>query len=191
MRPHAKMTKWSICQELIGKYLGTNQNGHAGRELEKLLESMGVTINRGTGPDILVFGLEVKSRDRWAISAQTIADMNIRDIQACGYEDSHVRQKFQQQLRIYTENGYIVDAGIYDFSKPDIQELMCKAYEHARAQLIKDPTLVRTAYSGFFGYFERTKAGCESSYSFRLSPGDMAVLEGMALSTFTKLWEYV
>ena len=134
MKTHAKLTRLSLCQRLLGQNLGTNQNGNAGRMLENLLESWGVPINRGAGPDILVFGCEIKSRDRSATSSQTIADMNIQDIQARPYRDSQVRDKFQQQLRVFTENMTVVDAGIYDFSSPDIQELVEQAYEHARAQ---------------------------------------------------------
>ena len=189
MKTHAKLTRLSPCQRLLGQNLGTNQNGNAGRMLENLLESWGVPINRGAGPDILVFGCEIKSRDRSATSSQTIADMNIQDIQARPYRDSQVRDKFQQQLRVFTENMTVVDAGIYDFSSPDIQELVEQAYEHARAQLIRNPDIDRTSYTGFYGYFER-RPNSSSTYSFRLSPGDMTVLEGMARSTFNQLFEH-
>lgn len=189
MKTHAKLTRLSLCQRLLGERLGTNQNGNAGRMLEDLLESWGVPINRGAGPDILVFGCEIKSRARSATSSQTIADMNIQDIRARSYRDSQVREKFQQQLRVFTENGTVVDAGIYDFSSADIQDLVEQAYEHARAQLIQNSDIDRTAYTGFYGYFER-RPNNSTTWSFRLSPGDMAVLEGMARSTFNELFEY-
>jgi hypothetical protein len=189
MKPPCKITPANICQFLIGEYLGTNQNGNAGRELENLLESWGLSINRGHGPDILIFRWELKSRDLDAISPHTIADMNIDDIRNCSYRNSHVRTKFQTQLRVYTRYGTIVDAGIYDFSDPDIQEIIEKAYEHARQQLIKDPSLECTRHAGFYAYFER-KQNCETSYSFRVSYRDMPVLEGMARSTFGKMFVY-
>lgn len=191
MKPktHAKLTELSLCRDLIGVRLGTNQHGHAGRALEDLLESWGVPINRGAGPDILVFGCEIKTRDCCAVSPQTIADMNIKDIKTCAYSESHVRAKFQQQLRVYTQDEIITQADLYDFSKPGIQKLIAEAYEHARRQLITDATLARTSGAGFYGYFER-KANSNTSYSFRLNPADMNMLESMALRNFHQLFEY-
>lgn len=190
LKPHAKLTKLNLCRHLIGIRLGTNQHGHAGRALEDLLENWGVPINRGAGPDILVFGCEIKTRDRWAVSPQTIADMNIQDIKTCAYAESHVRAKFQQQLRVYTEDEIITHADIYDFNRPEIQRLIAEAYEHARQQLINNPSLARTSAVGFYGYFER-KANSNTSYSFRLNPADMVMLENMACSNFHQLFEYV
>jgi len=173
-----------LCQQLIGIDLGTNQHGHAGRALEDLLEQWGWPINRGAGPDILVFGLEIKTRDEEAVSAQTITSMNIRDILDQDYDQSAVRAKFQQQLRILTCGGRIRDAEVFDFSGDSVQDLIRRAYRHARAQLIQaheqQQDLVRTAYTGFYGYFERCNPLSATTYSFRLNDADMTVMENLS-----------
>jgi hypothetical protein len=150
------------------------------------LESWGVPINRGQGPDILTFGCEIKSRERSATSAQTITDMQLPEILTTVYRDSPVCSKFQQQLRVYTQDGIVVRARIFDFSSTDIQDLVRDAYEHARQQLAQDPTLPRTAYKDHYGFFERTDPDRPKRYSFRLSVGDMDRLEDMSRSTFNR-----
>lgn len=184
-----KVKTFKPALKLIGKVVPDNKNGHAGRYIEKLLEEAGVPINRGRGPDIEIIGLEVKTRDLDATSPQTIADMSVEDIINTSYRNSHVFKKFQQQLRIYTKNNVIVSAEVYDFSPPHIQELIEHAYDHAKAQLIKNPELTRTAYTGKYGYFERVSPH-RKSLSFRLSNDDMATLEGMAKSEYKNLFEY-
>lgn len=192
---HAKITQLTLCSELIGQKLGTNQHGKAGRALENLLERMGCPINRGSGPDILVFGLEVKSRGDDATSAQTIATMNIRDIIRCDYDHSQIKPKFQQQLRVKIDQEVIVDAGIYDFSDRGIQSMIRDAYEHARRQLAycyrHRHQIDRTLFQGYWGFFERcNKNSAPNSYSFRLTNGDMETLESMALSNFNRVFDY-
>jgi hypothetical protein len=194
---HAKITSLSpaMYQSLIGQKLPTHLHGHAGRALESLIESMGWPINRRHGPDILVFGLELKCRETGCTSAQTIADMNINDILVTDYHGSHVKSKFQQQLRVFTKDNIIVDIGIYDFSRPIIQEHIERAYNHARQQLIdakaQNIDLVRTSYrGGFYGFFERCHAESPNTYSFRLSDNDMEIIENMALSKFHDFYEF-
>jgi hypothetical protein len=190
---HVKIKKLKLTKQILGKDLGTNQNGHAGRQMENILEDLGVDINRGHGPDIQKFGLEVKTRDRDAISAQTIADMNINDIVNTDYEHSHVREKFQQQLRVYTEQGTVTDADVYDFSARWIQDTIKVAYDHARQQLIQSKSsgthIACTRVDGHFGYFE-SRPDSPNTYSFRVSNANMDKLERMTHSTFGKLFYY-
>ena len=124
----AKVKVFKIANQLIGKTVPASAGGHAGRAVENLLEYMGVPINRGRGADILVYGLEVKTRDVGATSAQTIADMQPEDIINNDYRNSNVWKKFQQQLRIKIKDGIIIEARVYDFSAPHIQSLIEKAY---------------------------------------------------------------
>jgi len=185
---HARIKKLRLTEFLLGQDLGSNQNGQAGRRLEHLLEDMGVDINHGHGPDIKRFGLEVKTRERDAVSAQTIADMHIDDIISTPYEHSHVREKIQQQLRVYTEQGIVTDADIYDFSAMWIQDRIQEAYEHARDQLRQAP-VVCTRVRGHLGYFE-SRRDSPNTYSFRISKANMHVLETMTRSTFGRLFCY-
>lgn len=182
-----RVTKLKSVDQLIGTKLPTNQNGHAGRAAEDLLEQLGFSINRGHGPDIIQLGVEVKTRDVDATSPQTIADMHPDDIMTTPYRQSHVFEKFQQQLRIYTRDDIIISAEIYDFSMPAIQTLIEDAYEHARKQITANVLLERTEYKGYYGYFERASKK-RKTLSFRLSKDDMASLEGMAKSTYKYLF---
>lgn len=184
-----------LCQQLIGQRLGTHWYGHAGRALEDLLEQWGWPINRGQGPDILMFGLEVKTRDLGATSAQTVASMDIWDILNQIYDDSVVKQKFQQHLKIFTRSGVIQDAGIFDFGGDSVQNLIRQAYEHARQQLIEsweqEHDLVRTSKrGGFHGYFERCHADRKHNYSWRLNVRDMANLEYLSRTRIDEFFAF-
>jgi hypothetical protein len=194
---HARIKSLPVlCQQLIGQSLGTNQHGQAGRALENLLQSWGWPINRGSGPDILIFGLELKTRDLDADSAQTVTSMNLPVILRTPYEDSVVRQKFQQQLRVFTRSGVIVDAGIFDFGRDSIQTMVREAYEHGRSQLIdavhRGQDLPRTKYrGGYYGFFERTDADRPNTYSFRLSKGDMIIIEDISRTRIDEFYSFV
>jgi hypothetical protein len=193
MKPHAKIKKLNLTKQILGKNLGTNQNGHAGRQMENMLEDMGVEINRGHGPDIKRFGLEVKTRERDAVSAQTIATMHINDIVDTDYEHSHVREKFQQQLRVYTKQGTVTHADVYDFSAAWIQHTVKIAYDHARQQLIQANSsgahIACTRVNGHFGYFE-SRPDSPNTYSFRVSAANMNRFERMTQSTFGKFFDF-
>jgi hypothetical protein len=191
MKNPAKVKQFKLAQQLIGQQLPTNKDGHAGRALELLLETLGVTINKGAGADILAYGLEVKTRKETASSAQTVATMSIKDIINTPYKNSNVYKKFQQQLRIKTnELDVIVSANIYDFDQPQIQDLIESAYEYARKQIVANNHIGYTSYVGHWGYFEQCHLPQSDSYSFRFSVRDMEDLESMAHSTFGVLFTY-
>jgi hypothetical protein len=184
-----KVKVFKIANQLIGETVPASSGGHAGRAVEKLLESLGVPINRGHGPDILIYGLEVKTRDVGATSAHTIADMQPEDIIYNDYKNSHVWEKFQQQLRIKIKDNIIVEARVYDFSAPHIQSLIETAYNNARTLITMNKNIGYTPYEGFYGYFEQCKPATSSLYSFRLNDKDMETFENMALSTYNSLFE--
>lgn len=190
-----KVTEIKFLNTLIGRKLPTNQFGYAGREFENMLErDYGVKVNRGAGADSLLFGIEFKTRDLDATSPQTIATMTVKQIKATPYRQSAIFKKFQQQLRIKTKDNTIVEADLYDFTPDQIQEVIERAYEHARAQLIANDTLIRTASGsegiGYWGYFEATNKSSSDSRSFRINPNAMDDYEAMARSTFKNLFEY-
>ena len=179
-----------LTQHLIGIKLPTNKDGHAGRAAEDLLESMGVPINRGEGPDILGFGLEIKTRKESATSAQTIASMHPDNIIARSYFNSTLYKKFKQQLRIYTnDDDIIVRAEVYNFDQPQIQSLIEEAYEHGRNLIKQNPKIGYTPYSKQYGFFEQTKKD-RPEYDFRLTNSMMEDLEAMSKSTFRNIFEY-
>lgn len=183
-----KIKSLKFAQALVGQTVPPSAGGYAGRAAENMLNSMGVRINRGHGPDILGIGTEVKTRDLNSTSPQTVADMTLEEILSTPYEQSHVFEKIQRQLRIYIKENVIVSAEFYDFSSQNIQDKIKKAYNHAQAQLIANPNLVATSARGnFFGYFE--KCSGKTSYSFRMTDHHYQVLEAMSRSTFNKFFD--
>lgn len=189
MRSTAIIKSFKPAKHLIGIRLPTNQDGHAGREVERILEEMGVPINRGAGPDILQFGLEIKTRKLSATSAQTVTAMHPDDIINTPYFESPVYQKIRQQLRIYTDdNNVIVKAEVFNFDQSQIQELLEEAYEHGRKIITNNPNIGYTPYSKQWGFFEQTKKD-RPEYDFRITNTMMEGLEAMAKSTFRNIFE--
>jgi homoserine dehydrogenase len=190
MTSKAKVKKLKVSDHLIGIQLPTNTDGHAGRAIEDILEAAGLKVNRGLGPDLIDYGIEVKTRKKSATSAQTITSMSVDTIIKTPYKDSNVYKKFQQQFRVKTDdNNVIIEAGLFDFDQPQIQELIEAAYEHGRKILSQNKNIGYTPYTGFWGYFEQTKKDRDSVYDFRLSNSDMESLERMAKSNFKDMFE--
>lgn len=187
---NVKIKSIPALKELVGKSVPTYMHGHSGRTVERLVEELlNVDVNRGHGPDIPKYQLEIKARDLDATSPQTVADMSYEEIVSTPYRKSHVYEKFQQQIRVYTQNNVIVSADIYDFGKPQIQDIIESAYNNAQEQLIENSYLTCTSCKGgYYGYFEQC-AG-RTTYSFRLSNTNMKELENMSTSTFNKVFDY-
>lgn len=183
-----KVKQFKLSKHLIGVSVPQTKDGHAGRYVEDLIESMGVPINRGEGCDIKDYGLEVKSRDLDATSAHTVCKMNPEDIKSTSYRNSKVFKKFQQQLRVKIKDSKIVSAEVYDFSPLQIQELIEEAYSVAQTKIINGTE--EDYISGtHWGYFERTSKD-RKEYDFRIACGAMEELEAMAKSTFKNIFEY-
>jgi len=180
-----------IRHRLLGKQLPSNFGGDAGRASENLLEDdVGIIINRGFGCDIPEIGWEVKCRKGTATSAQTVTTMRPEDIISTPYPLSPVYNKIRKQLRFTTnDNDVIIAIDLCDFDQPQIQELLEKAYEHARSLLKETPELEYTPYEGYWGYFEKTKKG-RPELDFRLADGQMEKLLAMTASTFKDIFAY-
>ena len=180
-----------IRHRLLGKQLPSNFGGDAGRASENLLEDdVGIIINRGFGCDIPEIGWEVKCRKGTATSAQTVTTMRPEDIISTPYPLSPVYNKIRKQLRFTTnDNDVIIAIDLCDFDQPQIQELLEKAYEHARSLLKETPALEYTPYEGYWGYFEKTKKG-RPELDFRLADGQMEKLLAMTASTFKDIFAY-
>ena len=191
MKNPTKVKVFKLANQLIGQELPTNQGGHAGRAAEDLVEQLlGMSLNRGKGTDVKIWGWEIKTRKRTATSAQTVCTVSTNDVKILPYKSSPVYEKFQQQLRIYTNALDIIDeAVVVDFDQPHIQKLIEEAYEHGRTQIIKHPDIGYTEYSGHWGYFEQCHLPNSTAYSFRISGADMDRLEDMAQSTYNELFE--
>ncbi len=180
----------NLITQLIGKQLPTNIYGEAGRAAENLIEGLGIKVNRGAGPDIEIFGWEIKTRKITASSPQTVAKMSSDDIRKYAYKDSAVFKKIKKQLRITTdEYDVIMAVDLIDFDQPQIQDLLEEAYEYARDQIIINKDIGYTQHKGYWGYFEQCNFP-STTYSFRLSDTDMDKLVFMSKTTFQNLFEY-
>lgn len=180
--------------KLIGQILPSTNGGASGRGLEKLITKvLHIPIDQGVGADIRVYNLEVKSRDIDSDADHTIGTMTISSILTSDYDQTHIKDKLQQQLRVKTKDNVIVDATIYDFSRSDIQDQIRSSYEMARQGLIElhkvhgdDFADYLRIHGGQFGGFEYKNNG---SFAFRISDAGMTKLETSAKSMFGTLFE--
>lgn len=178
----------SLKANLVGEKTAPKTYGAAGRDIENQLREQGYPISNEAGPDLPTIGVEVKSRDVDATSAQSVGSMLPEDIINTPYYKSVICQKLQQQYRVKHKDQVIVSADIYDFSSSYIQQRFEASYEAARQKLINGE---RGNYipGGEYGYFERTVKGSRS-YQFRVSNGAVKKLEIMASTTSNKLFSF-
>jgi hypothetical protein len=184
-----------ICLPLIGLVVPTNLGGHAGRAVEGFLKRIGVPITNGAGSDFTIqvtilgitYHIEVKSRDKTAISPHTVGSINSCNLNI-PYTQSTLWEKLQYQVRVMTENNIVTSAKLYDLTMPHIQEKFTTAYDHGITQIIANPDIATTHIDGHWAYFERQT---DTTFQFRLSKDDMPAILRMAQSTYanTNLFE--
>ncbi len=150
----------------------------AGTAFERILKQRGNPVNSGQGADYPEIGLEVKTKSIESKSANVVGTMSRSDIISTPYDKSSICEKMQQQLRVTTEEGVIIDEGIFDFSAQYIQDLLKEAYEIGRKKLnVESPPDYINCTK--YGYFEKRKH-TEDSYMYRINVKAMKNLEGMA-----------
>jgi len=184
-----------ICAPLMGLIVPTNLGGHAGRAVETFLKSIGVPITNGAGSDFTIqvtilgitYHIEVKSRDKDAISPYTVGVINIADINK-PYEQSTLWEKLQYQIRVTIENNIVIKAELYDLTVPHIQDKFKKGYDHGVQQIIANPNISCTHINGHWVYFEKHNTG-KNSFQLRLSKTDMPAIERMSKSTYQSFFE--
>lgn len=178
---------------LIGMPVPKQKNGNIGHLVEDVMADAGYPIDRQATVDLPALKVEVKTRTAEATSAHAIGSMTIDDIINTPYQNSPVKDKFQQQFRVTHSDTFreVTSAKIYDFSDTYIQGLVERDYEAGRAifaELQKNndkyPKYVRGANTDF--YWEKKES---NSYAFRVSDSAMKEFEGMATSTFNSLFE--
>jgi hypothetical protein len=177
-------------KELKTSFKGIRLNGTttAGIQFEEELSRRGNPVNTGKGADYPEIELEVKTKSKESKSANVVGTMSRTDIINTPYEQSSIREKMLQQLRVETEEGVIVEEDIFDFSPKFIQDLIKEAYEKGRVLLnVKNPPDYVNCTR--YGYFEKRRH-TEDSYMYRINVNAMKELEGMAKSTFNKFIEY-
>ena len=179
-------------QILTGMTVPKEYYGNVGKLVEDVMENAGYPINRGLGPDLIVLGVEIKTRKIEASAAHTIGKMKKDDIIAMPWESSRVFQKFQQQFRVYysdTDN-VIVSAKMYDFRNEETQKIIKHSYESARVKIASgiDSRYIRG--DDAWGYFENTISRYPDLMDFRFPDNHMKELEALSVSTFHDLFEY-
>ena len=178
----------SLKAKLIGEAVPPKTYGAAGRDIENQLREQGFPISNNAGADLPTVGVEVKSRDVDATSAQSVGSMLPEDIISTPYSKSVICEKLQQQYRVKHKDQIIVSAEVYDFSPSYIQDRIERSYEAARQKIIAGDCS-DYVYGGPYGYFERTVKGSRS-YQFRVADGAVKKLESMASSTFNKFFTF-
>jgi hypothetical protein len=191
---------------LVGMEVPKEQYGNVGIFVQDVLESLGYIINRGAGCDTFIgdTGIEVKTRNIHATSAQTIATMLPKDIIRTPYEKSPVYEKFQQQFRVHFDDytHRIVRARMYDFRDRKYQKFIKAGYESARIKFAEfvdctSNNYITPVYSQYPSYvcgknqrcyFEQTQKDV-NSYAFRLRSELMESLENLHDSSFASLFE--
>lgn len=160
----------------------------AGRDFEKELANRGNPVDPGQCADYPEIELEVKTKSTESKSANVVGTMSRKDIINTAYSDSSICKKMQQQLRVETEGGVVVDENVFDFSPAFIQDLIKEAYEvgQKRLNVENPPDYVNCTR---YGYFEKRRH-TDDSYMFRITVPAMKELESMAVSTFEKFITY-
>ena len=172
---------------IVGRRV-SGSNSDIGYQIEKLIQSDGWQIQPGAGPDILDFGIEIKGRHVDATSNQTICKMSRADIIATPYHLSPVKNKIQQQIRVYHNSNTILRATFYDFSDPYIQQLLGAAYEACRKKL-QEGWCEKWVPGNYWGNFEKDLCN-ENFYAYRITPNAYKKLEAMSKDTFFELFDY-
>lgn len=170
------------------------QYGNVGRWVESKMKEQGWDVVNSAGVDIPKFNVEIKSRKIESNSHHTVGTMTIDSIISTPYDQSIVKEKFQQQYRVHysDKDQVVVSEELVDFSHEYIQNKVRDAYETGREQIIKNsqqgyhPTYVKGSE---WGHFERTKS--KNSYSFRIPNHSMKAFEQVSKnsSIFKRLFD--
>jgi len=167
--------------------------GSNGRLIEEVFEQNGYSVNQGAGSDLKIakVPVEIKTRDVLATSAQSVASMLPADIVKTPYDQSAIKEKFQQQFRVrYNgETGKVVEAKMYDFRAEHFQDIIREGYEAARKIFASGIYSNYVCGRGQKCYFEKTDAG-GNSYDFRLRSKLMEGFEATHDSSFESLFDY-
>jgi hypothetical protein len=184
---NSKVTR--VKKSIVGKSVPTNIGGHSGRAIEDMFANEGFNIDKHGILDMPLEGIEIKSRDEDAVSPHTTGSQTMREIIKKDWEHSPLRDKLQQQLRVFTKDGIIVRQELWDLTDSTTQANFKDAYETARAKMIAGD-ISNTIAGNKWGYFEKVP-DTQDSYIFRHSKGSMEKIEKIMNSTFNDLFDEV
>jgi len=178
----------SIKENLVGvPVYGSPDN--IGRQVERIFKKLGFKLQNGAGPDIYIFGVEVKTRTENAVSPETVGRMYEQDIINTAWEDSLFFTKIQSQIRVYHDRKKITRCELFDFSDPFIQKNLKDAYENGRNQFINhNLSCGNYVYGNKWACFEICKHS--GQYQFRINNNMYDKMERMTKDTFNTLFEF-
>ena len=170
------------------------QHGNIGRWVEEEMKKQGWELTAGKGVDIPGYGIEVKTRKSESNSYHTVGSQTVEELISTEYKSSVIREKFQQQYRVYysDENQVVVSEGLLDLSSDYIQDRIRDAYEAGRKRIIENEARgIRPSYvkGTIFGHFELSQD--KGSYRFRISNRSMKCIEtpSKTAKLFSKFFE--
>lgn len=176
----------------VGSVIPMKQlNGNIGRWIEHTLKKNGYTVNKGKGVDLMVMGVEVKSRKIGSTSGHTVSAMLPRDIINTEWEQSNICNKVQRQYRVkYKENdltgdNIVISALVYDFTDEFIQKKLKESWNYCRSVLVLGSTEEYIRGKGMWAYLELQENGY---YQFRIAHSSMKKMEGIANATRTRMF---
>lgn len=164
--------------------------GAVGKHYENELRSRGFKLNSGNGIDIPDLRLENKTRNRASKAPHTTGTMTYDNILATPWAKTTFAEKLQHQNRMEYDNVFnvAVNESVFDFSKPEIQDLLERDYEKCREELRNQGApSPGTIVGGQYGMLEH-KGG--KTYAHRISDAGMRKLKGMAKSVGSDLFTF-
>lgn len=192
-----RITKYA--PTLVGQtipYRTKENTSITGNYIDQLVKTWaGVSTGLNTIVDLMIYGIEIKSKDIITNSDWSIGSMRLVDIINTPYEQSSVYQKLQALFLVEYNNDLcsITSANLYYLDNDDAQSLIKAGYEAARQELIAiGINTTRKAYERIKGTpgfaFERMESG--TSFNFRITGYAMQKLVSVATSNNNQLFMF-
>jgi len=172
-------------------------DGTNGKILEQEMMRQGFPIDQNGTIDLP--GIEVKSRKASTDAMHTVGTMTYDDIIATPWDQTPFKKKLQTQYRVTINKdefeGDVTAIGkVVDFSNPEIQEKLKKAYEKNRMYLMIQHRIIKgqtITAGGQYGKLEHKPGpkGTGKSYALRIPNSGMKKMLTTANSTFNTLFE--
>ena len=169
----------------------------------------GVSTGATSGVDLIIFGVEVKSKDILGDSEWTIGSMTFNDIIGTPYRDSALYQKLQALFLVEYNNNFcrITIANLFYMDNDETQTILEAGYEAARHEMISHQLRLKNQlitigsqplhnYKQYaripgtpgFG-FERCKS--TNSFNFRITSVAMKNLVKLAVANNNSLFTFL
>ena len=180
-----------LAKTMLGEQVPKQKRGDEGNTGRYYHSVMGVGSTKGVDVDKL--NLEMKTRKRGSAAPHTTGSMTYTDIINTPWKDTLFaakRQRVHEAIHddTFTGKNEIVHESIIDMTKPEIQNLLERDYEIARAMLKNaGSTATGTIVGGEFGILEHKGS---NSWAHRIPNSGYKKIKRIAASMFDKLFEF-